>query len=131
MSHESCSVALCPDPLDIDNGTVTNTGNSVNDTATYSCDLGFELMGSANTTCTLVTSYSAVFSPQPPFCSREYCMNINRVDTSLLIDRTGVHIEERHTNKRAHEERLHYNSAHMRAMLLCGNRLIGTKEQCP
>ena len=83
-SHPYCSAALCPDPVDIDNGMVTFTGNSAGDTATYSCDPGFELIGGATTTCTLVDANLAVFSPQPPFCSREYCMNLTRVATCLL-----------------------------------------------
>ena len=55
---------------------VTFTGNSVGDTATYSCDSGFELIGGATTTCALVSAISAAFSPEPPSCRREYCMNV-------------------------------------------------------
>ena len=66
----SCSVALCTDPVEIDNGMVTFTGNSVGDTATYICDSGFELIGGATTTCTGVIN-SAVFLPAPPSCRRE------------------------------------------------------------
>ena len=68
----SCSVALCPDPVNIDNGMVTFTGNSIGDTATYTCDSGFELIGGATTTCTLVDMSSAAFQPAPPSCRREY-----------------------------------------------------------
>ena len=71
-SHYSCSAALCPDPADIVNGMVTFTGNSVGDTATYTCNAGFELIGSVTTTCTLVDVNSAGFSPAPPVCRREY-----------------------------------------------------------
>ena len=70
-SHESCSAALCPDPVDIDYGMVTSTGNSLGDSATYTCDPGFELIGGATTTCTQDIN-SAVFQPPPPFCRREY-----------------------------------------------------------
>ena len=65
-------VALCPDPATIINGMVTFTGNSVGDTATYTCNTGFELVGSATTTCGQVDVNSAVFSPTPPVCRREY-----------------------------------------------------------
>ena len=68
----SCSTALCPDPFDIGNGMVTFTGNSVGDTATYTCNLGFKMIGSSFTTCTQVDAVSAVFQPAIPFCSREY-----------------------------------------------------------
>jgi len=47
------------------------TGNSVNDTATYTCNSGFELIGDATTTCTQVDANFAVFSPQVQFCRRE------------------------------------------------------------
>ena len=75
----SCSTALCLDPDDIVNGTVTVTGNSVGDTATYSCDSGFELNGDETTTCIQVDVNSSVFLPSPPVCIREYCMNITEV----------------------------------------------------
>ena len=70
--HLSCSAALCSDPVDILNGMVTFTGNSVGDTATYTCNSGFELIGSVTTTCTQVDSISVVFQPAPPSCRREY-----------------------------------------------------------
>ena len=69
--HESCSAALCSDLVDIDNGMVTSTSNSIGDTATYTCDMRFELIGSATTTCTQVDANSAVFKPAPPSCRRE------------------------------------------------------------
>ena len=67
-----CSAALCDDPININNGMVTFNGNSVGDMATYACDLGFELMGNATTTCTLVDMDRAAFEPATPFCRREY-----------------------------------------------------------
>ena len=51
---------------------VTFSGNSVGDMATYTCDSGFELMGNATTTCTLVDMDSAQFQLAPPSCMREY-----------------------------------------------------------
>ena len=71
-----CYTALCSDPVNIGNGMVTFTGNSVGDTATYSCDSGFELLGELATTCTLVDGNFAAFSPEQPFCIREYHMNV-------------------------------------------------------
>ena len=75
---ESCSAALCPDPPAIVNGMVTFTGISTGDTATYTCDSGFELIGVTTTTCTEVDDNTAEFSPAPPVCRREYagCLNI-------------------------------------------------------
>ena len=69
---KSCSAALCPDPVGIENGGVIFTGNSVGETATYTCNSGFELIGGATTTCSQMKPYSAVFLPSPPSCRREY-----------------------------------------------------------
>ena len=66
-------VALCPDPVHPVNGMVTFTENSVGDTATYSCNMGFEPVGSATVTCTQVNVSLATFSPVPPVCRRKYC----------------------------------------------------------
>ena len=74
FKHCSCSAALCPDPADIVNGMMMFTGNSVGDNATYTCNSGFELIGSASTTCMQVDVNSATFSPAAPVCRREYCM---------------------------------------------------------
>ena len=82
-SYHSCSAALCLDPVDIDHGIVTFTGNSVDDTATYTCVSGFELIGAATTTCTLVDVNSATFQPMPPVCRREYYINVFRVAVFL------------------------------------------------
>ena len=73
-SHNSCSAALCPDPAAIANGMMTFTGNSVHDTATYICSSGFELIGSATSTCIQVNASSAVFLPAAPECRGKYCL---------------------------------------------------------
>ena len=72
ISQLSCSAALCSDPVDIEDGMVTSTGTSVGDTATYSCDSGFELIGNDTRTCTQVDANVARFQPFLPFCSREF-----------------------------------------------------------
>ena len=68
--------ALCPDPVDPVNGMVTFSGNSVDDNATYSCNMGFELVSSSTTMCTQVDANSAEFSPTPPVCRRKYWINM-------------------------------------------------------
>ena len=45
------SLALCPDLVDPVNGMVMMTGNSVGDTATYSCNDGYSLSGVDMVTC--------------------------------------------------------------------------------
>lgn len=58
--------ALCLDPTDPPNGMVTVNGNSVGDTATYTCNSGFELDGPQDVTCEQ-TDDMASFS-SPPTC---------------------------------------------------------------
>ena len=58
------SLALCPDLVDPVNGTVMMTGNSVGDTATYSCDDGFALSGVIMVTC----QDDGQWSDPPPTC---------------------------------------------------------------
>ena len=81
--HDSCSVALCPDPADIVNGMVTFTGNSVGDTAIYTCNSGFELIGNTSTTCMQVDMNIATFIAAAPVCRREYCVIMNRITRCL------------------------------------------------
>ena len=71
------SVALCPTPPDINFGTVVVTGNSIGDTATYTCDSGYELIGDAVSTCAKLPNDTSMadFQPEEPFCHRESCMN--------------------------------------------------------
>ena len=64
---------------------VTFTDTSVGDTATYTCNSGFELIGDATTTCTQVDANSALFTPAQPFCRREHCVKINGASTWLLV----------------------------------------------
>ena len=62
-------LALCTHASNIGNGQVTSTGNSVGDTATYTCNTGFELIGQAVATCTQATDgNSATFTPTAPVC---------------------------------------------------------------
>ena len=70
--HIYFCTALCPDPVDPVNGMVTFSGNPVEDNATYSCNMGFELVGSSTAMCTQVDANSAEFSPAPPVCRRKY-----------------------------------------------------------
>ena len=74
--HHSCFAALCPDPADVANGRVTFTGNSAGDTATYTCNSSFELIGNASVTCTQVDDFVAYF-PTAPVCRRKYYMIIS------------------------------------------------------
>ena len=82
LSHTAFSAALCLDPPAIINGMRTFTGNSVGDTATYTCNSGFELIGDPITTCTAASNGNSASFPAvpPPMCSRECCINITKTD---------------------------------------------------
>ncbi len=67
----SAALVLCRDPAAIVNGIRTFTGNSVGDTTTYTCDPGFELIGTATITCTQVDDNNVEFSSVLPSCRRE------------------------------------------------------------
>ena len=70
------STALCPDLSDPANGMVTVMGTSVGDTASYTCNDGFELIGSMSVTCT----NDGTWSDEPPMCRRKQFIN-----TSYLV----------------------------------------------
>ena len=90
--HIYFCTALCPDPFEPVNGMVTFTGNSVDDNATYSCNLGFELIGSSTAMCMQVDANSAEFSPAPPVCRRKYC--INKIGMTMWHSRETDALEE-------------------------------------
>ena len=61
----SLSNAVCPNLTDTANGrVVVFIGNSVGDTATYSCNPGFELVGAQTVTC----QADGTWSDPPPTC---------------------------------------------------------------
>ena len=74
-TNHTCSAAICPDPPEIDHGSVNITGNCIGDYAHYSCDPGFKLKGDPYLTCEKLSNYTAVFQLNPPVCHRECCMN--------------------------------------------------------
>lgn len=83
----------CPDPPDLLNGSFNFTGNSVGDTATYSCDSDdFQLIGEETATCTLVSPSGAEFQPAERICRREFAVhnvcNSGTSDKGLLMTRS-------------------------------------------
>ena len=77
LLHTSSSAALCPNPPALANAMVTFTGNSVGDIATYTCNVGFELIGDTTTICTAAADGNSAAFPAvpPPMCSCEYIFN--------------------------------------------------------
>ena len=55
---------MCLNLVNPANGMVVVTGNSVGDTATYTCDPGFELEGALTRTCQSNGTWSGI----PPVC---------------------------------------------------------------
>ena len=79
MSSLFISTALCPDLSNPTNGTVTVMGTSVGDTASYTCNDGFELIGSMSVTCTS----DGTWSDEPPMCGRKQS-TILAVSSSMM-----------------------------------------------
>ena len=65
-------IALCPELTAPANGNVTVTGQSVGDTATYSCDAGFVLDGNASRTCTMLDPDASDWSLMAPVCISKF-----------------------------------------------------------
>ena len=57
----------CPDLENPANGAVTVNGMNPGDTATYTCNSGYELEGAETLTC----GSDGMWSPDPPVCTRE------------------------------------------------------------
>ena len=63
-SIPSSTLARCPILIDPANGRVSVTGNSPGDTATYTCDSDYDLVGSRILTC----GDDGMWSDTPPTC---------------------------------------------------------------
>ena len=57
-------------------GSVSVTGRSIGDNATYSCDPGFDLVGTAESTCEQVNLGTARWSGIPPICQRKFLLYV-------------------------------------------------------
>ena len=62
------SAAQCVHPGAPANGDVLVTGLSLGDTATYTCEEGFGLVGEETATCVELDANSAAFSSESPIC---------------------------------------------------------------
>ena len=61
----------CPQLSDIPFGSVSQTGRQVGDTATYTCNTGYELVGPPVRTCTQINPDTADFDGDEPVCRRK------------------------------------------------------------
>ena len=62
-------ILKCAAPGAPDNGGVTVEGDDLGDAATYTCDAGYNLVGTTTATCTeAADGESASFMPAPPVC---------------------------------------------------------------
>ena len=62
------SEIVCPGLDDPANGEVTVNGVTPGDTATYSCNTGYNLVGAETVTC----GDDGAWSADPPMCTREF-----------------------------------------------------------
>ena len=62
------SVNMCPTLDDPANGNLVLSGNTSGETADYTCDTGFILVGDSTLTC----GGDGQWSGNPPVCNREY-----------------------------------------------------------
>ena len=60
---------------------VTMTGSSVEDTATYTCDDDFELIGSMTVSCTS----DGTWSDEPPMCRRKQFIQSSSMLCTLFL----------------------------------------------
>ena len=72
----SLLAATCPFLSPPNNGSVSLTGVSIGDTATYTCDPGFNLVGTEVRTCEQIGPGLAAWSGSAPICLRRFfvCM---------------------------------------------------------
>ena len=63
---------LCPDLDNPINGTVSQSGNSEGDTATYTCDSGYELVGHQVLNC----QANGTWDTSPPICRCQFSNKI-------------------------------------------------------
>ena len=73
----------CPSLSNPSFGSVTVTGVSIGDTATYSCNSGFILVGVEVRTCQLVGAGVAVWSGAAPICQRRFLFYVTIHDVFL------------------------------------------------
>ncbi len=76
-----CTVAQCPGLDPPANGNIETTGMDFWDTATYSCDRGFNLVGVNTRTCQANGGWSGT----PPFCTGKYCLLLTSSKSDLYI----------------------------------------------
>ena len=70
----------CPALSDPENGAVSTTGTGVGDTATYTCNSGYELSGSDTRTC----QSNGEWSGSAPTCEGKY--SILQVYNGLIVN---------------------------------------------
>ncbi|XP_063401402.1 sushi, von Willebrand factor type A, EGF and pentraxin domain-containing protein 1-like [Mytilus trossulus] len=74
-SQPSCEEIRCQEPLTITNGFLSTTGMTYNSVASFECNMGFQLNGNRELTCTK----SGEWSGQYPSCDIKECETPTRV----------------------------------------------------
>ncbi|CAI8052865.1 CUB and sushi domain-containing protein 3 [Geodia barretti] len=87
-SAPTCQIVVCPTLNDPANGNVNPSGYTFGQTAEYTCNTGFNLVGDSILTC----GPEGQWSGNPPVCEAVQCPPIGSpVNGSLLISGTGVY----------------------------------------
>ena len=68
--------ARCPTLDPPESGNVSVTGHSIGDTAIYSCNDGYDLVGTPERTCERVADDRAGWSGMAPFCQRRFLLYV-------------------------------------------------------
>ncbi|XP_072164876.1 sushi, von Willebrand factor type A, EGF and pentraxin domain-containing protein 1-like [Diadema setosum] len=73
----TCKPKSCGEPDDLENGNVESDSNTLGDTATYSCNDGYDLEGEPTRTCESNNNGGVEWSGDAPTCKRK----LNRLDS--------------------------------------------------
>ena len=88
LPSSSYIVSNCDDLQSPNNGSIKLTGTSFGDTATYSCDMGFMLLGESTRTCEAGSFWSGVV----PFCSRKLMHVIDNCNLSIVSTAPYIYV---------------------------------------
>ncbi|XP_064387710.1 sushi, von Willebrand factor type A, EGF and pentraxin domain-containing protein 1-like isoform X5 [Halichondria panicea] len=89
----TCSPVPCGNPPTIPNGSRTFTGTTFEETATYSCENGYQLSGSSTVTCQASGSWDTAPTCSPVPCgSPPTILNGSRTFNDTIIGETATYI---------------------------------------
>ncbi|XP_064624524.1 sushi, von Willebrand factor type A, EGF and pentraxin domain-containing protein 1-like [Lineus longissimus] len=84
-----CELITCPGLSDPYDGKMVLSGLTPGNSATFSCSLGFNLIGPETMNCTAEGSWS---SP-PPFCSKVYCPDLQNATNAQPMSSVHIYLD--------------------------------------